>query len=63
MGDKEAFEAQREALRETTQPGRPTRHEGALRRYLAGMAYVESHPHPSTVAAKPDPADRSEEPD
>jgi hypothetical protein len=63
MGDKEAFEAQQEALRETTHPDRTTRHEGALRRYLAGMAYVESHPHPSTVPAEPDPAEGSTRPD
>jgi hypothetical protein len=63
MDDKEAFEAQQEALRETTHPDRPTRHEGALRRYLAGMAYVESHPHPSTVPARSDSTERSDEPD
>jgi hypothetical protein len=63
MSEKEAVDTQREALREVTDPERPLRHEGALRRYLAGMAYVESHPHRSTEPAGSERAERSRRPD
>lgn len=53
MGKKETFEAQQQAVRDVA--GRVDRlayHEDAIRVYLAGITYAESHPRP----AGPSPA-------
>jgi hypothetical protein len=54
MSERDAFEAQREAVRGlATRRERPFRHESAVQTYLAGVAYLESRPRPATASEEP----------
>jgi hypothetical protein len=74
MKERESFDAHRESLRTgLAEPARPPRQEGALRTYLAGFMYAESHhpvaeshhpvaePHPAATGDE-EPAQPDEEP-
>lgn len=59
--NREAFQAQREALQDANaHPERPLSHEAAMRTYLAGFLYAESHPQPT--AQDDEPAQPVDEP-
>jgi len=67
MKERESYDAQRESLQTgLAEPARPLRQEGALRTYLAGFMYAESHhpgaePHP-VATGDGEPAEPDEEP-
>jgi hypothetical protein len=47
---KNSHDAGREARRDRqAHPERPSRHEDAMRTYLAGLAYAETHDQPETT--------------
>lgn len=63
MGEKEAFDAHQQAVRElASRPDRQPRHEDAIRIYLAGITYAESHPRPAPHAQPKAPTDEPAQP-
>jgi hypothetical protein len=65
MSEKDAFDAQQQAMRDVVgHPERPANHEDAMRTYLAGIAYAELHPRSRARAAEEadEPAQPVDEP-
>jgi hypothetical protein len=51
MGEKEAYHTRKEAVRALAEhPERRPTHDEAIRIYLAGITYAESHPRPAPRA-------------
>lgn len=52
--ERDAFQARQEALRDTNgHRERPLSPEAAMRAYLAGFRYTQSHPQPTVDADEP----------